>query len=56
MMQQKPLAERDSWISCRATTAERMLAEQLQNKLNLKNQSELVRHLLNAKAEALGIS
>ena len=52
----KPLAQRTGLIACRASTAERLLAETLKDRLNLKSQSELVRYLLNNKAKALGIS
>ena len=55
-MQKNPTAQRSGFISCRASTNERALAEQLQNKLQLGSQSELVRYLLNSQAKALGIS
>ncbi len=55
MMQKNPLAERSGWIACRASTTERQLADALQAKLGVKSQSELLRYLLNSKAEAMGI-
>ena len=55
-MQKSPTAQRSGFISCRASTTERRLAEELQLRLKLGSQSELVRYLLNSQAKAMGIS
>ena len=42
-------------IRARASTKERMVAEQLAVELGLSNQSQLVRRLINEKALELGV-
>ena len=51
-----PLTERTSFISARASTAERMKAEQVMHKLNLTSHGALVRQLIAEKASELGVS
>lgn len=40
----------------RASTQDRMIVEELKNKLQLRSQGELMRLLLQQKAEVMGIS
>ena len=42
-------------IRARASTKERMVAEQVAAELGLANSAQLVRHLINEKAAALGV-
>jgi hypothetical protein len=49
------LSRRDNVISLRASTEERMRAEQLMQQLNLSSHGALVRQLIQEKAQALGV-
>jgi hypothetical protein len=53
--QSNEVTKRSEFISIRASTRDRMIAEELQNKLKLRSQAELLRLLLQQKAELLGI-
>jgi len=53
--QSNEVTKRSEFISIRASTRDRMIAEELQNKLKLSSQAELLRLLLQQKAELLGI-
>jgi hypothetical protein len=55
-MQSNPTLQRSGFITARASTAERMTAEKLQRTLGLENQSQLVRCLIEQKAEELGVN
>ena len=44
------------FITARASTAERMTAEKQQLTLGLANQSQLVRNLIEEKAQELGVN
>jgi len=54
-MASKATSVKDNWITARASTDERMLAEQLMNQLGLKSHSALVRTLINEQAAALNL-
>tara|TARA_B100001057_G_C22485935_1_gene808290 strand:+ start:229 stop:393 length:165 start_codon:yes stop_codon:yes gene_type:complete len=54
-MHSNPTYERSGFITARASTAERMTAEKLQQMLGLKTQSQLVRSLIIEKAEEMGV-
>lgn len=54
-MMQQAKARKDNWISTRASTAERLLAEELMSVMGLKSHSALVRTLIVREAEALNI-
>jgi hypothetical protein len=56
MAQKNSGAVKDGWISARATTAERMLADQLKVELGIKSYSGLVRTLITNQAKALNIN
>lgn len=45
----------DNWINFRATTDDRLRANQLKQQLNVSSVSALVRQLMQEKAQALGI-
>lgn len=45
----------DNWINFRATTDDRLRADQLKQQLNVSSVSALVRQLMEEKAQALGI-
>ena len=49
-------SRKDNWISTRATTAERMLAEDLMQHYGLRSHSALVRTLIQREAAALNIN
>jgi hypothetical protein len=51
-----PLAERNSFISARASTEERLKAEKIMSKLNLSSHGALVRQLIAEKADQLGVA
>jgi len=51
-----PLDKRIGLIAARASTEERLHADKLKRKLNLGSHGQLVRQLLEEKAEALGMS
>lgn len=55
-MSSNPTIGRTSYITARASTAERMRAEKLQHSLGLDNQSELMRTLIEMKAAEMGVS
>lgn len=55
MTTKSPTAQRNGLIAARASTQERMLAEQLAVRLGLKSQSDLVRSLITTKAKALNL-
>ena len=55
MKTKSPTAQRNGLIAARASTQERMLAEQLAVHLGLKSQSDLVRSLITTKAKALNL-
>ena len=54
-MNYKPTLSRSEIITALASTAERMTAEKLQLTLGLTNQSQLVRSLIQEKAQELGV-
>lgn len=47
--------KRDGIIQARASTAERMKAEQLMARMHLSSYGQLVRQLIEEKASALGV-
>lgn len=51
-----PVRKRDNMISARASTEERLRADQLMKQLNLSSHGQLVRQLLQEKASELGVS
>ncbi len=51
-----PIAERNNFISARASTEERMKAEKIMSKLNLSSHGALVRQLIAEKATELGVA
>ena len=55
-MNSNPTLSRSEFITARASTAERMTAEKLQLTLGLTNQSQLVRSLIQEKAQELGVA
>ena len=55
-MNSVPNQLRTEVIRARASTEERLIAEQLANRLGLSTQAQLVRSLINEKAEELGVA
>tara|TARA_B100001093_G_scaffold508201_2_gene569964 strand:+ start:428 stop:598 length:171 start_codon:yes stop_codon:yes gene_type:complete len=51
-----PLSKRDGLIAARASTEERMCADKLMSRLNLRSHGALVRQLLAEKAAGMGVS
>lgn len=54
-MQKDLLSERDNFIGLRVSTADRMKVDRLGIKLGIKNQSEIIRRLINDTALELGL-
>lgn len=52
----KTKARKDNWISARASTDERLLADELMNVYGLRSHGALIRTLINREAEALNIN
>ena len=55
MQRKSPIEYRSGYIKPRASTEERMVADQLQQLLGFKSQSALIRSLITSKAQELGI-
>lgn len=51
----KALNKRDGVIQARASTAERMKADELMARMHLSSYGQLVRQLIEEKASALGV-
>ena len=54
-MNMNVMNDRTEFITARASSTERMIAERLQLTLGLENQSQLVRSLIEQKAAELGV-
>ena len=55
MQRKSPIEYRNGYLNARASTEERMVADQLQRALGFKSQSALIRSLVNSKAAELGM-
>lgn len=55
MQRKSPIEYRSGYLNARASTEERMVADQLQRVLGFKSQSALIRSLVTSKAQELGI-
>jgi len=54
-MQKEPLSKPDNFLGLRISTADRRKVESLGIKLGIKNQSEIIRKLINDTASELGV-
>ena len=54
-MHMSPTSELNNYIGFRASTVDRMKAEALKNEYSLRNNSELLRLLINERAQQLGV-